>query len=253
MNKRPTSPSDVTLTVSQINQKIGETISAGFPDPFWVTGEIQGYDRDAAKAPTRRWGQVYFELVEKEKGSDSAKASLKAILWGDAQATIVQRLRSTSDKLTLRDGLQVKFLCAVDFYWPRASLQMKILDVDPEFTLGDLERARQELLKNLKEKGLFDRNRSVLFPPLPGNIGLITSEGSAAYHDFTDELKRSGYAFRVRLWDARMQGEETEASVCRGIALLEGDPEVDVIVLVRGGGSRSDLIWFDKEKIAYAV
>jgi exodeoxyribonuclease VII large subunit len=250
---RPRPPSDEALTVSQVNQLIGRVLKDGFPDPFWVAGEVQGYARDVAKGAQRQWGQVYFEIVEKEPGKDSARASIKTLVWGDAHASIQRKLAEASDKLALQDGVQVKFLCAVDFWWPRASLQLKVLDVDPEFTLGGLERARQELVKALQEKGLYDRNRAVPLPPVPLTVGLITSEGSAAYHDFTDELRRSGYAFRVLLWDARMQGEDTESGVCRGLAALEASPEVDVIALVRGGGSRSDLIWFDKEKIAYAV
>ncbi len=244
---------DTTYTISQVNQGIAAALKAGFPNAFWVTGEIQGYDRDASKASTRRWGQTYFELVEKESGADSVKAGIKAILWGDARQAVQEKLRETSAKLALQDGLKVRFLCEVDFWWPRASLQLKVVDVDPNFTLGDMERARQELLRMLQDKGLLDKNKSLPFPLVPLRIGLITSDGSAAYHDFTDELRRSGYSFQVHLWDARMQGDETEASVCRGIDVLSAHDDVDVIVIVRGGGSRSDLIWFDKEKIALAV
>lgn len=244
---------DTTYTISQVNQGIAAALKAGFPNAFWVTGEIQGYDRDASKASTRRWGQTYFELVEKESGADSVKAGIKAILWGDVRQAVQEKLKETSDKLALQDGLKVRFQCEVDFWWPRASLQLKVVDVDPNFTLGDMERARQELLKLLQEKGLLEKNKSLPFPLVPLRVGLITSDGSAAYHDFTDELLRSGYSFQVHLWDARMQGDETEASVCRGIELLSAQDEVDVIVIVRGGGSRSDLIWFDKEKIALAV
>jgi exodeoxyribonuclease VII large subunit len=84
-------------------------------------------------------------------------------------------------------------------------------------------------------------------------VGLITSDGSAAYHDFVEELKASGYAFSLRFLDARMQGVETETDVPRALAVLEKDPDVDVIALIRGGGSRSDLIWFDKERVALAI
>ncbi|HOW28097.1 MAG TPA: exodeoxyribonuclease VII large subunit [Elusimicrobiota bacterium] len=244
---------EAVLTISQVNQQIARVLQDGFPEPFWIVGELQGYDRDIVKAGTRRWRQVYFELIEKETDSDTAKASVKALMWGSVLSEIMDKLKGTSEKLSLQDGLKVKFLCSVDFYWPRASLQLKVHDVDPHFTLGDMERARQELLKLLKEQGLYDRNRSTEFPRVPQNIGLITSDGSAAYHDFLDELKSSGYSFRIKLWDARMQGEDTEKSVCRGIEILSGDTEVDVIIVIRGGGSRSDLIWFDKKAIALSI
>jgi exodeoxyribonuclease VII large subunit len=245
--------SQQTLTVSEVNRSIAAALAESFPEPFWVTAEIQGFDRDASKSSQRKWGQVYFELIEKEEGADSVKASVKSVLWGRERDLVQRKLDETSDKLRLQDGIQVKLLCALDFWWPRASLQLKVLDVDPTFTLGDMERARQDLIKHLKETGLFDRNRSQTFPVPPQNIGLITSDGSAAYHDFLEELKSSGFAFRVRFWDARMQGEETESSVCLGLRALESHPDVDVIALVRGGGSRSDLIWFDKKAVALAI
>lgn len=241
------------LTVSQVNRSIGEALADAFPDPFWVVGELQGYERDAGKAAQRRWGQVYFELVEKEEGSDAAKASAKALMWGDAARRITQRLAEAGGDLRLADGLKIKVLCAVDFYWPRASLQLKVLDVDPRFTLGDMEKARRDLIEKLKREGVFDDNRNVPLPRAPRTVGLITSDGSAAFHDFVREMTDSGYGFDVRLVDTRMQGEETEAGVLRALALLEADPAVEVIALVRGGGSRSDLLWFDREKIAFAV
>lgn len=242
-----------SFTVGQINQAIGGALQDAFPDPFWVVGELQGYERDASKASQRRWGQVYFELVEKEEGSDAAKASAKALMWGDAMKRVSQRLAAAGADLRLADGLKIRVLCQVDFYWPRASLQLKVLDVDPNFTLGDLEKAKRELLEKLRREGLYDANRGLPMPTAPRGVGLITSEGSAAYHDFMHELGGSGYGFDVRLVDARMQGEETEPSVVNAMRVLEKDPAVEVIALVRGGGSRSDLMWFDREKIAFAV
>ncbi|MGQ0644680.1 MAG: exodeoxyribonuclease VII large subunit [Elusimicrobiota bacterium] len=242
-----------TYTVSQVNKGVAAALAQSFPDAFWVSGEIQGYDRDAGKAAGRRWGQVYFELVEKKDGADSVKAGIKALMWGDAREAVLRKLAAVSDKLFLQDGLKVRFLCRVDFYWPRAGLQLKVEDVDPTFTLGDMERARRALLLSLREKGLLDKNKSLSFPAVPLRVGLITSEGSAAYHDFLEELKSSGYAFRVSFWDARTQGAETEENVCRGLLRLGRSPDVDVVVVARGGGSRSDLVWFDKEKIALAI
>jgi exodeoxyribonuclease VII large subunit len=241
------------LTVSQVNRSIGVALEDQFADAFWVVGEVQGYDRDAAKAGQRRWGQIYFELIEKEAGADTVKAGIKALVWGDVHKALQAKLLDVAGDVTFQDGLQVKLLCKIDFYWPRANLQLKVLDVDPHFTLGDMERARRELIDALKKTGLFDRNRETLLPRVPLEIGLITSDGSAAYHDFVEELRSSGYAFRLHFLDARMQGADTEKDVSSALAVLAKDPEVEVIVLVRGGGSRSDLIWFDKEKVARSV
>jgi exodeoxyribonuclease VII large subunit len=242
-----------TFTISQVNQAVGAALTAAFPDPFWVVGELQGYDRDVSKAATRPWGQVYFELAEKNADADSAKAVAKALMWGNVLRAVSRRLAESGAEVRLTDGLKVKFLCSIDFYWPRASLQLKVLDVDPDFTLGDLEKARRDLVDRLSREGLLELNKSVPMPPAPRVIGLITSEGSAAYHDFLQELRPSGFGFTVLLADARMQGEETESSVTAALSSLASRPEVEVIALVRGGGSRSDLMWFDREKIARAV
>lgn len=242
-----------SLSVSQVNRAIGAALEDHFSDAFWVVGEVQGYDRDAAKASQRKWGQIYFELIEKEPGSDTVKAGIKALVWGDVHNAMRAKLLDVGGDLKFQDGLQVKLLCKIDFYWPRANLQLKVLDVDPHFTLGDMERARRELIDSLKNTGLFDRNRETTLPLVPLDIGLVTSDGSAAYHDFVEELRGSGYAFRLHFVDARMQGAETETDVPRAIAVLAKDPEVEAIVIIRGGGSRSDLIWFDKEKVARAV
>jgi exodeoxyribonuclease VII large subunit len=247
-------PEDVkAFSVSEVNQAVGAALAASFPAPFWVVGEIQGYERDLAKAGQRRWGQVYFELVEKEAGSDALRARAKSVMWGDVGRRVAARLAEAGADVRLADGLKVKLLCQVDFYWPWASLQLKVLDADPHFTVGDMEKARRELVERLKREGVFDLNRAVPMPVAPQVLGLVTSEGSAAYHDFLQELKGSGFGFTVILADARMQGEDTESGVVRALKALEADPSVELIALVRGGGSRSDLMWFDREKIAFAV
>jgi len=236
-----------------VNQAVGAALAASFPAPFWVVGEIQGLDRDLAKAGQRRWGQVYFELVEKEEGSDALRARAKSVMWGDVRRRVAARLAEAGADVRLADGLKVKLLCQVDFYWPWASLQLKVLDADPNFTVGDMEKARRELVERLKRGGVFDLNRAVPMPAAPRVLGLVTSEGSAAYHDFLQELKGSGFGFTVVLADARMQGEDTESGVMGALRALEADPSVEAIALIRGGGSRSDLMWFDREKIAFAV
>jgi exodeoxyribonuclease VII large subunit len=247
-------PEDVkAFSVSEINQAVGAALQASFPAPFWVVGEIQGMERDLAKAGQRRWGQVYFELVEKEEGTDALRARAKSVMWGDVRRRVAARLAEAGADVRLADGLKVKLLCQVDFYWPWASLQLKVLDADPHFTLGDMEKARRELVERLKREGVFDANRARPLPPAPRVLGLVTSEGSAAYHDFLQELRSSGFGFTVLLADARMQGEETEPGVVGALKALEADPSVEAIALVRGGGSRSDLMWFDRERIAFAV
>src|SRR4051812_13201566 len=84
--------SENTYSITQVNKTIAAALKAGLPGMFWVSGELQGYDRDALKGSTRRWGQIYFELIEKEEGADTAKASIKALIWGDAHRAVMEKL-----------------------------------------------------------------------------------------------------------------------------------------------------------------
>jgi len=121
------------------------------------------------------------------------------------------------------------------------------------YTLGELALTRQGILQRLDKEGLRDRNRLLPMPPLPLRVGLVTAPGSAAYHDFTKTLSASGFAFEVVPAYARMQGNETESTVLQALGKLAVTPGLDVICIVRGGGSKSDLNYFDSEALCRAI
>jgi exodeoxyribonuclease VII large subunit len=152
----------------------------------------------------------------------------------------------------IAEGMQIRCRAAVDFYGPGGRLQLCVREVDPTFTLGMLELRRRETLAALTAAGLLERNRSLPLADLPLTIALITSHGSAAYHDFLSGLAESGYGFRVLLMHAAVQGREAEREVVTALAALAGLP-IDCAVLIRGGGSRSDLAVFDSRAIAEAI
>ena len=124
--------------------------------------------------------------------------------------------------------------------------------MDPAFTLGLLERRRRETLAALAAAGLLEKNRALSLCDLPLTIGLVTSHGSAAYHDFLSGLSESGYGFRVIFIHAAMQGRDAEREVASALASLAGIG-IDCAVLIRGGGSRTDLAAFDSRRIAEAI
>jgi len=139
-----------------------------------------------------------------------------------------------------------------DFYAPGGKLSFIIEDVDPEFTLGGLDRQRRELVQRLKAEGADGWNKARPLPSPVLRLGLVTAAGSAAWNDVMQTLAPSGIGFRVLHCDVRVQGERTGAEVCAALASLAARG-VDAIVLVRGGGSRIDLSGFDREDIARAV
>jgi exodeoxyribonuclease VII large subunit len=220
-----------------VKEFLGEAFSA-----VWVAGEAQRV------RPSAR-GHVYFELVEKGE-RDEIVGKLDAVIWkGDFLK--IQRLLAASEQ-KLVDGVQIRCRGSLDFYAPSGRLQLCVREVDPAFTLGHLERRRRETLAALTAAGLLEANRALPLPELPLAIALITSQGSAAYHDFLSGLFDSGYGFRVLFLHAAMQGREAEREVVSALRALHG-LGVDAAVLIRGGGSRTDLAAFDSRAIAEAI
>ncbi|HEY0782049.1 MAG TPA: exodeoxyribonuclease VII large subunit, partial [Thermoanaerobaculia bacterium] len=232
-----------TYSVSQLCGEVRDFLAEAFP-AVWVVGEAQRV------RPSQR-GHLYFELVEKGE-RDEIVGKLEAVIWKmDFQK--VRRLLAASGQ-ELQDGLQIRVRGSLDFYAPAGRLQLCVREVDPAFGLGLLERRRRETLAALTAAGLLERNRALPLPDLPLRIALITSHGSAAYHDFLSGLRDSGYGFRVLFVHASVQGKEAERDVVSALAALAGRAAtIDLAVLIRGGGARSDLAVFDSRAIAEAI
>ena len=230
-----------TYSVSQLCGEVREFLGEAFSS-VWVVGEAQRV------RPSAR-GHVYFELVEKGD-HDEIVGKLDAVIWKN-DALKISRLLAASEQ-RLADGVQIRCRGSLDFYAPSGRLQLCIREVDPAFTLGLLERRRRETLAALAAAGLLEKNRGLSLCDLPLTIGLITSYKSAAYEDFLSGLAESGYGFRVVFIHAAVQGREAEREVASALASLAGIG-IDCAVLIRGGGSRSDLAAFDSRVIAEAI
>ncbi len=230
-----------TYTVSQLGRELQGLLRTSYPSA-WVVGEVQRFK-------THPSGHVYFELVEKGEG-DAVVGKLDAVLWKGDALRVRQLLERHGQRLA--DGLEIRCRIAVDFYPPHGKLQVQVKEVDPVFALGALARRREETLAELVREGLLDANRSLPLPPLPLAVALVTSQGSAAYHDFVATLGESGYGFRILFVHAAVQGAEAERAVVSALELAQA-AGVDCIALVRGGGAKSDLAAFDSRAIAFAV
>lgn len=197
-------------------------------------------------------GHQYFDLVEKGEGAarDQVVGVLSAVIWKGEYLRLRPVLERAGERLA--EGLRVRCRVSVDFYPPGGRLQVQVREIDPTFTLGDLAKRRQETLLALAEAGLMERNKALALPPLPLAIALVTSIGSAAYHDFLATLQESGYAFRVLAVHSAVQGAEAERSLPGALALAAVSA-CDCVVLIRGGGAKSDLAVFDSQAVAEAV
>ncbi|OGS35141.1 MAG: exodeoxyribonuclease VII large subunit [Elusimicrobia bacterium RIFOXYC2_FULL_34_12] len=240
------------LSISQLNNRIKQVLNDSFNSGLWIHGELYRYELDVLKADARPYGQVYFELVEQDSATKERKATISAMIWGEERIRINEKLMSLTSGLVLKDGLHIKVKCNVDFYPPQGRVQIRITDIDPEYTIGKMALEKKLILEKLKKSGLLEKNKKIQIPLVPLKIGLITSVGSAAYNDFVDELKKSKYSFSIFVCDARMQGADLETEVRNSIYTLNKQ-DIDVIAIVRGGGSASDLMGFDKEGVAVAI
>jgi len=232
-----------TYTVAELARAIGRAVARTFPDEIWVQGEIRDLNRAGS-------GHVYFTLLD-TNGGDDAPASLPVTLFASDKVA-VNRVLARSGAMRMTEGVEVRIRGRVSHYPQRGTIQLRMSWIGTDFTLGKLAAERDRLVKSLASLGLLERNQRLAVPPVPLCVGLITSEGSAAHADFLHELSASGFAWRVGVFDARVQGVEAEADIVRGLAVL-GKTDVDVIALVRGGGAQTDLAAFDSEAVAVAI
>lgn len=236
------------LTVRELNEQIAAALQLSFPRTVWVRGEVQRLPHDAA---TRQ--HVYFELHETGRSGAAEYAVAVAIMGWDRQKFGLGRYLDGTDRdLRLANQLEVCLECRVDFYPKFGKLTLKVVGIDPAFSLGRLEARRRQTLAFLAESGLLGANAALPLPELPLRVGLVTAPGSAAERDFLTGLEASRWAFRVIARGARMQGEQLEAEVIAALRHLQAEG-VDVIVITRGGGSRADLSWFDQRDLAVAI
>jgi exodeoxyribonuclease VII large subunit len=229
-----------TYSVGELADAINGSLRRDFGEGIWVRGEIQGYND--------KNGHAYFKLVE-------SGGERKAVLDVSFFANVRMRLRPVLQKhrLFLADGMKVRVNGVLDLYAATGRLSLKMSGIDPRYTLGEMALERDEVIRRLVTSGLYDANRRRLVPAMPLRIGLVTSVNSAAWHDFMHQLKASGHGFGVRVIDVRVQGDFAEEMVTSAIRTLGRRSDVDVVVVIRGGGSRTELAMFDSESIAIAI
>jgi len=239
-----------TFTVTELCNRVGLALGEAFPDQVWVQGAISGLTRSNN-------GHVYFDLVDSDDTVGRSAVAVLPVALFSSSRQLVNRIMRRSGGIRMHDGVEIRIRGELVYYPPQGRVQLVMSLIDPQFTLGQMAAARQALLDRLSDEGLLDRNRDRPFPALPLRIGLVTSDRSAAYHDFVDELTSSGYPFRITLIDSRVQGIDAVPGLASAIGLARtthpSEFEVDVMVVVRGGGARTDLAVFDHEVVARAI
>jgi exodeoxyribonuclease VII large subunit len=233
-------PVNPPYSVAELAEAINDQLRRGFSDGVWVRGEIDGLRHSGP--------HTYFSLVEH---GDDGRAVLGVSLFAPMKRNLTPVLRK--NRLELTNGMKVRIFGHLDYYAPNGRLGLKMAGIDPRFTLGELSQARDQVVRRLVASGLYDANRARPFPPVPRRVGVVTSVGTAAWHDFHDELDRSGIGFELRVCDTRVQGTGAELSIAAAVRTLARRDDVDCVVVIRGGGARNELATFDAEPIAVAI
>jgi exodeoxyribonuclease VII large subunit len=240
--------SNLTYTVGELADAVNDTLRRSFSDGVWVRGEITGW--------SDRGQHAYFTLVDEAERSDgTGNGRARAVINVQFFANVRMRLRPLLQKNRLRlgDGMKVRVFGYLDYYAPNGRIGLKMAGIDPRYTIGDIAQSRDEVMRRLVAEGLLDANKQRLLSPIPLRVGVITSVGTAAWHDFHDELQRSAFGFRLTVIDTRVQGDLAERSIAAAITTLGRRADLDALVVIRGGGARNELAVFDAESIARAI
>jgi len=216
------------LSVSQVNALVAGMLGEYFSD-VWIEGEVSNFRAYAS-------GHLYFAL--KDEGSQ-----LQAVCFRHS----AQRL-----KFELEDGLQVVAHGRLEVYQPNGKYQVILDTIEPK-GLGALQKAFEQLKRKLEKEGLFAAERKRPLPSLPRTVGIVTSPSGAAIHDMLRTLRLHKAKVKVLLFPAQVQGEGAAGQIAEGVATLCAQPEIDVIIVGRGGGSIEDLWPFNEEVVARAI
>ena len=240
-------PSDglPTLSVEELSHLLKDGLATLFPEDLWVEGQVSNF-HDA------RSGHAYFDLVEPSAVPGRAVAAKLSVALFKGARIGVDHTLAAAGELALANDLQLRIRARLDFYPPSGRLQLIMNGVDPAFTLGRLAAERERLLHALADEGLLRANRANPIPVPPLRVGLVTSIGSAAHADFSEEISRSGFPFTVLERDARVQGDGSAVDLAEALHMV-ATHQPDVIALVRGGGSATDLAAFDAEVLARTI
>jgi exodeoxyribonuclease VII large subunit len=231
------------LELSELLARIKEDVADAFPDRYWVKAEISSWS-------PRANGHCYLNLSESVRGKQTA--DIRAMIWKWNFPQLKAFFESETGQ-PLQAGITVLVRVQVHFD-PVFGMSLFIDDIDPAFTVGEQALAKKKAIEKLTAGGYMDLQRELALPRLPYRLAVISSKTAAGYGDFRKHLleNEAGYAFRLDLYEALMQGEQAPASIIS--ALLEAQEQpYDAILLLRGGGSEKDLSCFDDYDLAVAL
>lgn len=234
-----------TLSLSELQRLVRHALDERFPLPVWVSAEI-------AEIKVNYSGHCYMELVEKGGANGVPTAQARAVVWRSAFPALAARFEAETGQ-RLAAGIRILVRAAVTYH-ELYGFSLRIDDIDPAYTLGDMERQRQETIRRLQADGVWDMNRETFMPPVVQRVAVVSSAQAAGYRDFRKEIEKSPYRIGHTLFDAFMQGAAAEESIIGALcAVADAADAYDAVVIIRGGGSASDLNCFNAYRLCSYV
>ncbi len=239
-----TSP-EQSLTLYDLQRMVRASLESRFSSPVWISAEI-------SELKVNRSGHCYLNLVEKGGSDGAPRAEARAVIWRSAYMPMASMFSAATGS-PLAPGLRVLIRVLVTYH-EVYGFSLQIVDIDPNYTLGEVERRRRETIARLEADGVWDMNHELPLPRPMLRIAVVSSATAAGYRDFMEEIRRTPYRFQITLFESLMQGESAEQSVVNALAAIASREEsFDVVAIIRGGGSTSDLSLFDSYYIASCV
>ncbi len=233
----------------ELNSMVRQSIEHTMNQEYWVEAELSECRENR--------GHCFMELIQKEEHSNTPIARASAKCWQSTWGMIGPYFERTTGQ-PLHAGLKVRLQVYPQFH-EAYGFSWIITDIDPTFTLGDMARRRQEIIRQLKEEGIFDLQKDLTLPLFCLNIAVISSQSAAGYGDFVNQLADSPYDFHTQLFPAIMQGEQVEESIIQALNAIYNScanqqaSAFDCVVIIRGGGATADLSGFDALLLAENV
>jgi len=235
------------VTLSELQRFIRDKLYEALPGFYWVIAEI-------AEMKVNSSGHCYLELTGCDTPGGKVTSRARATVWAARFRSINAYFESVTG-IKLAPGITILLKATVEYH-EVYGLSLNIADIDASYTAGEQALKREAVIRRLKQEGVISMNQELSLPPYPRKIAVISSQGAAGFEDFLRHLHGNsyGYVFITTLYEAVMQGESTEGSVIDALnRIAEAADQYDAVVLIRGGGSVTDLSWFDSYEIAFHI
>lgn len=245
------------IKLSDLTKKVKDVINNAFSDSIWIVAEISGHKL----YPNQ--DRHYFEFIEKAEVNTEPIAKVKGVSWRAGSQHIKLFEQVTGQKFT--NGVQVLAKVKVEYHAAHG-FQLILTEIDHSFTLGNLERQRRETLLRLvsenpdhiKKVGeeYITYNKNIKLPLVLQRIAVIGSPNSEGYVDFMHTISNNqfNYKYHIDIYQSSVQGADVENElVKRLVAIFESKTNYNAVVIIRGGGAKTDFVVFDTYKLARAI